>query len=551
MNLVVEQFSWPQMVGQVVTILAFFGFFVVLVLAWYHGEKGRQRVSGPELLMVAALLVVAGVALSTLGGGEEAPEPKEATAPGEGEDPRPSLAVLPLENLSPNPEDSIFASAVHADITSALGRISSLSVKGRSSVAQYRDRLPPIREIASALGVDFLLEGTAQIVGTAVKVTVQLIDGRLDEQIWEREWEGEYLPADAIRIQSEISEVVASSLRIAIAPEEEARIALIPTDDPVAYKLVDRAEYLWSQRTESEVRQAIELFDQAIERDSLYAEAYAGLASAHLILGEMEALYGDGWETGAESYRQAVDMAERSLGLDPTLSLPHGVIAMVKIALEWDWDGAEREFLAGLEQDPDQSQMHAWHAAFLAGTGRADDALRELATVQRLDPLFPWRAHGAVLVYYLIRQYDRAIEAGIEGITAYPDMTYPYGWLCSSYLASGRIEEGMEVCEEATRRDPNGDARMAIVLALRGEREAALLELEEALADHGDRGPINSGVAVVYAVLGDLDKAFPRLRRYLAQHRIGALWIRADPLLDPLRADPRWEEIMGEIGFEG
>jgi tetratricopeptide (TPR) repeat protein len=130
-------------------------------------------------------------------------------------------------------------------------------------------------------------------------------------------------------------------------------------------------------------------------------------------------------------------------------------------------------------------------------------------------------------------------------------MTYPYGWLCSSYLASGRIEEGMEVCEEATRRDPNGDARMAIVLALRGEREAALLELEEALADHGDRGPINSGVAVVYAVLGDLDKAFPRLRRYLAQHRIGALWIRADPLLDPLRADPRWEEIMGEIGFEG
>jgi TolB-like protein/tetratricopeptide (TPR) repeat protein len=551
MNLVVEQFSWPQMVGQVVTILAFFGFFVVLVLAWYHGEKGRQRVSGPELLMVAALLVVAGVALSTLGGGEEAPEPKEATAPGEGEDPRPSLAVLPLENLSPNPEDSIFASAVHADITSALGRISSLSVKGRSSVAQYRDRLPPIREIASALGVDFLLEGTAQIVGTAVKVTVQLIDGRLDEQIWEREWEGEYLPADAIRIQSEISEVVASSLRMAIAPEEEARIALIPTDDPVAYKLVDRAEYLWSQRTESEVRQAIELFDQAIERDSLYAEAYAGLASAHLILGETEAVYGDGWETGAESYRQAVDMAQRALELDPTLSRPHGVIAWAKISLDWDWDGAEREFLVGLELDPDQSQVHAWYAAFLAGMGRADDALRELATVQRLDPLLPWLAHGAVLVYYLTRQYDRAIEAGTEGITAFPGTGYPYGWLCHSYLASGRIDEGMEACGEAAKLDPNRGARMAVIWALQGEEESALQQLEEAMANARDPGRIDWAVAVVHAALGNLDEAFPRLRRYLSQNRTQALWVPADPMLDPFRADPRWEEIMVEIGFEG
>jgi tetratricopeptide (TPR) repeat protein len=292
------------------------------------------------------------------------------------------------------------------------------------------------------------------------------------------------------------------------------------------------------------------LYEEAIERDPLYAEAYAGLASAYLILGDWGADFGDDWETRAESFRQAVDMAERALELDHTLSIPHAVIAWAKMALDWDWEGAEHEFLAGLEQDPDESQVHAWYSTFLAGMGRTDDALRELATVQRLDPLSPWLASGPVVVYYLTRQYDRAIEAGIEGITAYPDRSSPYGWLCVSYLASGRIDEGMEACAEAARHDPPGRARMAVVLALRGEKEAALLELEEALATHGDPGLINWDVAVVHAVLGNLDEAFPRLRRHLILYRSYAIWVPADPMLDPFRADPRWEEILSYIGVE-
>ncbi|MFC1574871.1 tetratricopeptide repeat protein [Gemmatimonadota bacterium] len=530
-------------------VLLIVGFFITLVIAWYHGEKGRQRVSGPELLMVAALLIIAGVALTMLGRGQEAPQTVEATAPAGSGDARPSLAVLPMDNLSPDPQDAFFARGVHTDITNALGRISSLALKGRYSVDQFPERRPPIREIASALNVDFLLGGTAQIVGTAVKVTVQLIDARLDEQIWEGEWQAEYLPAEAIRIQSEIADSVASELSIAIAPEEEARIAKIPTDDPVALKLVDRAEHLWSQRTESTVQEAIELFDQAIERDPLYAEAYAGLASAYLILADWGGGYGHEWERREESFRQAQEMAERALEQDSTLSLPHGVIAWVKIAVDWDWDGAEREFLAGLERDPDQSQLHGWYSGFLAGMGRTDDALRQLAAVERLDPLSPWLANGPVVVYYLARQYNRAIEAGIEGITAYPDMISPYGWLCNSYLASGRIDEGMEACREAAERDPRGGARMAIILAHRGEREAALQELEEALANHGDRGSVNFDAAIVHAVLGNLDEAFPRLRRYITQYRSTAIWVPAEPIYDPFRADPRWEEILDYIGF--
>jgi TolB-like protein/tetratricopeptide (TPR) repeat protein len=538
-----------------VHIVLLLGLLITLVFAWYHGERGRQRVSGPELLMVAALLVIAGVALTMLGGGEEPPQAEEAPAPVETEDTRPSIAVLPLDDNSPDPQDAYIATGIHDKIISALARISSLEVKARSSVDRYRsgpdrEARPPVREIASGLGVDFLLEGTAEVVGSVVRVAVRLIDGRLDEVRWERDWHQEYLPAEAIRIQIEIAEGVASSLRVAIAPEEELQIASVPTVDPVAYRLVDRAEYLWSQRTEPEVRRAIDLFGQAIERDPHYAEAYAGLASAYLILADWGSAFGGEWETRAVSFRQALDMAERALELDPTLSLPHGVHAWARMALDWDWDGAEREFLAGLEQDPDQSQLHGWYSAFLAGMGRTDEALRELATVQRLDPLHPWLAIGPVVVYYLARQYDRAIEAGIETITAYPEMISPYQWLCSSYLASGRIDDGIQACGEAAERDNRGGARAAVVLALRGEREAARLKLEEALATHGDRGRINGDVAVVHAVLGNLDEAFPRLRRHLTLNRNIAMWVPADPMLDPFRADPRWEEILEYIGVE-
>jgi TolB-like protein/tetratricopeptide (TPR) repeat protein len=538
-----------------VHIVLLLGLLVTLVLAWYHGEKGRQRVSGPELLMVASLLVMAGVALAMLSSGEESPRAVEAPGPVETDDFRPSIAVLPLDDNSPDPQDAYIATGIHDKIISALGQISSLSVRARSSVDQYRsgpdrDARPPVREIATVLGVDFLLEGTAEVVGSAVRVAVRLIDGRLDEVLWEEDWQAEYLPAEAIRIQIDIAEGVASGLRVAIAPEEELRIASVPTNDPVAYRLVDRAGYLWSQRTEPEVREAIRLYHQAIERDSLYAEAYAGLASAYLILGDWGAAYGDDWGTRAVSFRRAQDMAERALDLDPALSLPHGVIAWAKMALDWDWDGAEREYLAGLEQDPEQSQIHGWYSGFLAGMGRSEEALRELATVQRLDPLSPWLANGSVVVYYLARQYDRAIEAGIETVALYPDMISPHEWLCESYLASGRIDEGMDACSEASKHDPPGRARMAVVSALRGEREAALKEIEEALATHGDRARINWDAAIVHAVFGDLDEAFSRLRRHFTLNRNEAWFVPADPMLDPFRTDPRWEEILRYIGYE-
>lgn len=540
-----EAWDIPAVLIRAVHVFLVFGFFITLVLAWYHGERGRQKVSGPELLMVAALLVTAGVALKTLGTGEQASQGVEVATPLEDEDSSPSIAVLPLDNLSPDPRDRFFASGVHADITSALGRISSLSVRGRSSVDQFRESRPPIREIASALGVDFLLEGTAQIVGTGVKVSVQLIDGRRDEQLWEGDWQGEYVPAEAIRIQSEIAQGVASELRVAIAPEEEARIAAVPTQDLVAYRLVDRARALWNQRTAPEIREAIDLCSQAIERDPQFVDAYVGLASAYLVLGE----YSPDRAEREEADPLAVATAEQALRLDPSLSIPHGIVAW-GLADEWDWEGAEGEFLNAIHLEPDQSQVRCWYSYFLAAMGRYEEALRELSIAQRLDPLAPWLAAGAPGVYYFARDYQRSIEVGLQTIAADPGNENVYGWVCGSYLRLGRFEESTEACEMAQESYPDW-AYDALEHAFRGEEEAALQDLARVVNAFPGSGDVYWCGAEIHAVLGDIDGALQWLRRAIEEERSFVSQLPGDPAWDVLRSDPRFEEILRETGFEG
>jgi len=182
---VIDQFAWPVGISQVVTILAFFGFFVVLVVAWYHGEKGRQWVSGPELLIIALLLLISGGVLSMLRRppGPEGPSPTESASAPESHS-NPSIAVLPFENLSPNPEDAFFAGGLQDELLTQLSKVEALKVISRTSVREYATVNKPLREIAEELGVTSLVEGSVQVLGDRLRVNVQLIDAFTDEHLW-------------------------------------------------------------------------------------------------------------------------------------------------------------------------------------------------------------------------------------------------------------------------------------------------------------------------------------------------------------------------------
>jgi TolB-like protein len=496
--------------------------------------------------MLAALLVVGGMTLSLFRGGNADSGPIQMVAPAPTGDARPSIAVLPFDNLSPSPTDAWFADGVQEDITTALSRISAIGVPARSSVARFRDGRPDSREMASLLGVAYLLEGSGRIVGTEIKVTVQLIEGRAGRHVWSEEYDAHFSVNEVIRLSSQIAQRVASEIGARLAPSEQEAIAVLPTEDLVAYRLAHRARALWNQRSEPEVREAIDLYHEAIARDSLYADAYAGLASAYMILAAHQL---EPEERGVETTR-AVVTAERASFLDPTLGIPHAVIGFVKGVFEWDWETADREFLTAIEIEPDRSQAHCWYSAFLSGMGRREEALQRLSACEELDPLSPWLLEGAPAVFYLTGEFEQAIEAGSESVGENPEDLRPHFWICFSHLMLGRIDEGMESCQAAQNFE-NDAAVMAVVHAHRGEREAALQELDRVVGIHGGSGSITWDGASVYANLGDLDEAFRWLRRAIDEDRPEAYLVPGDPRWGPLRADPRFKEILREMGVEG
>jgi TolB-like protein/DNA-binding SARP family transcriptional activator len=283
MDILSEAWGLSQGIQQGAFILLFFGFLLTLVLVWYHGEEGRQRVSGPELLIIAALLVIAGGVLSVARPSAQADDPTEFTASSIEADGRLTVAVLPFQNFSPDPEDAYFADGIHEEILSKLSRISSLRVISRSSVMQFREDRPTVPEMAALLGAEYFLEGSARIVGGLVRLTAQLIRGD-DEHVWSADYDHPLVLDSLIAVQSRIADSVAARLRTTLTEEERAEISRSPTDNLEAYELYLRGRFLWNQRTEPDMRRALGVFEEAIALDSLYALAYVGVANVYLTL---------------------------------------------------------------------------------------------------------------------------------------------------------------------------------------------------------------------------------------------------------------------------
>jgi TolB-like protein/Tfp pilus assembly protein PilF len=456
------------------------------------------------------------------------------------EDLRPSIAVLPLQNFSPAPEDAFFANGIQEDITTALASISSLSVRGRSSVEQFRDDRPSIQEMASALGVDFLLEGSARIVGGIAKVTVQLIDGRLDDHIWQGEWEVEYKLEEAIRIQGEIAQGVASRLRIEVAPEEERQIGDLPTSDLAAHRLYHEARYLWNKRSESEVRRSAELFQRAIGLDPDYAQAYVGLADAYIILVAFA------WETPAEGYPPAIAAMERALALDPALADAHVTLGGLSLWYDRDWIRAEEHFLQGLRLNPDHVFGHYWYGAFLDGMGRYEEAEAQMLLAWELDPLAPQIGAGLGHHYWAARQFDKGIDVFDRVLDLHPDFASALAGRCLTYASEGLFEEALASCRqgEAVSGLPSGAAIPALISALQGNRAQALQELARIRSIRGPGRMDPMQVARIFVALGDVDEALRLIRQARDEVRPYLHFLTYDLFFDPIRSDPRFIEIM-------
>jgi TolB-like protein/Tfp pilus assembly protein PilF len=542
----VEQFFWPQVVAQVVTVVAFFGFFLVLVLAWFHGERGRQRVRGTELLLVAGVMVVAGVVLANLPESEDGSEPLFPVA---SDDDRPSIAVLPFYNDSPDPDDAYFADGMQDEIISKLSKVSSLKVLSRSSTEQYRQARPAVLEIAEDLDVDFVLEGSARLAGSRVRLIAQLIDARQEGHVWSDEYDRSWTLDELFEVQSEVAEKIASSMKAAMTPEEITRMVADPTQNLEAYRLyILGRHYLYRRVNVGEaLDQGIGFLRQAVGLDPDFAQAHASLAYAYSSKATVYVVTPpqEWWPLWEAEAREA-------LRIDSTLAEAHYQLASFKMTIEWDWDGAEASFQRALEYAPDDAEAHQAYSWLLMVQGRIEEALWEVGRGVELEPNNARFQRRVANRLFFARRYDESAAEGRRTLELDSNQNTALWFQAWALAYAGSAELAFDAARRAAELGADSADVLGVragIHALEGDTRAAQ-NLVQALLDlSSDRWVEPYNVWAAYALLGDRDLAFEWLERSLEVRTFGNLLIGVTPWLDPVRDDPRYQAILDRIGL--
>lgn len=484
----------------------------------------RWTISGVALLVAA--IVVAWAVQS------RAPQPA----------PIRSLAVLPLENLSGDDSQEYFADGMTDELIATLGQISALRVISRTSVMAYKRARKPLPQIARELNVDAVVEGTVLRSGGQVRITAQLIDGRDDKHLWSDSYDGDL--RDTLTLQNKVARAIAEQIRINLNTQEQATLKHGKVVDPQAYEAYLKGRYFWNKRTSDNLEKAVEYFNQAIERDPNYAQAYSGLADTYALLGD--------WEYGVLAPREAFPRAKaaaiKALLLDNTLGEAHTSLAFCLDGFDWDLKSADREFRRGIELNPGYATAHHWYAWHLSLLGRNDDALAEMKRARNLDPLSLIINADLAELLLIAHFTDESIQQSRTTIEMEATFPLAHNQLALAYLQRQEHDEAIAELQKAVQLSagsPTSTANLARAFAVSGRRREALQLLGD--LKKGSRATSNaSEIAVVYAALGDNDQAMTWLEKGYEERFNPGVLLR--PGFDPLRADRRFQDIERRVG---
>jgi TolB-like protein/Tfp pilus assembly protein PilF len=547
---VLERFGGPEILVRIAIVLLGIGFLTALVLAWYHGEKGRQRVSALELGMLAVLLILAAAAVANVRrAGRQAPAteaaPTEAAAEATELPPR-SIAVLPLQNLSDRPEDRFFTDGMHEEILTQLSRIGALKVISRTSTVEYRDSPKNARVIGQELGARYLLEGGVLRVGDQVRMNFQLIDAQEDEHIWAESFDTALSVENLLAIQSQVARLVATTAEAEISTEEQARIERPPTGDLQAYEEYLRGRFFLNQRTGESMLEGLEHFRAATRLDPDYALVYAGIAESYSMLAAYGAM------TAPEALPEARQAARQALDLDPDLAEAHNVVGWIHFWYDFDWPTAEAEFRRAIRLRPGYALVHHWYAWYLTAVGRWEEALPSFERARELDPLSLIMNSGAGWAYHLSGDSEHAVEVLQRTVELDDGFPRAHWWLGEAYLGLGKVPEAISHLERAvslTDNHPQYVAPLAYALASTGQPERArgLLRTMEARAGAGPG--FEYEFALVYTGLGETDNALSALESGLEARSTFMAFVKVDPRLSSLRSEARFQAVVDAMGF--
>jgi len=457
-----------------------------------------------------------------------------------------SVAVLPLKNLSGIPEQEFFADGMTEELISNLAQLGALQrVISSTSVMRYKGTKKPLPEIARELNVDAIVEGSVMYSEQRVRITVQLIEARTDRNLWSRSYERDL--RNILSLQSELARHIAQEIKIAVTPEDQARLASARPVDPEAYQLSLRGRSYWNKRTEEGLKKAVEYFNEAIEKDPDYALAYTGLADAYNMLGSYNIL------PAHEAYPKAKEAAQKALNIDETLAEAYTSLALVKHRFEWDWFAAETDYNWAIGLNAGYATAHHWYGAFLRDMGRFDEGLAELERARELNPLSLPIVTTIASLFYYARQYDLAIERCKKAFEIDPDFHWAHAILAASYLRKSMFGEAITEFQKAVTHSGGSAAYLADLAhayVVAGKRDEAQKILEELHEQSKQRYVPHYEIALVYIALGRKDQGFEYLERAYRERSSTLVRINLDPRLDSLHSDPKYITLLEKMGLE-
>jgi TolB-like protein/DNA-binding winged helix-turn-helix (wHTH) protein/Tfp pilus assembly protein PilF len=506
-----------------------------LIEAAPKGPPYRFRLAAGAILVIATLAVLV---YSTRRG---APAPEAGDPSG-----RVMLAILPFQNLSGDPEQGYIADGLTEEMIAELGRLDStrLGVIPRTSVMAYQSTTKSVAEIARDLKVDFVLEGSVRREADRVRIVAQLIRASDQSHVWAESYDRD--SRSILSLQSEVARAIARQTRLTLSPDAEARLGRTASVHPEAYQAYLKGRFFLNQRTGSAVRKALDEFQRAIAIDPSYAHAYAGLAEAHDLL----VSYAD--VPPRDSYERGLAAAERAIALDQGLSEAYSSLGGIHASYTWNWAEAEKAHRRALQLDPSNPLARKGYSELLSIVGRHDEAVGEARRAVELDPLSLLLQSNLGIIYSRARRGPEAVQQMTQTIGMDPNYMLGHLNLGLIQAANGSYQEALVAFQHARRYSPEFGDSLGLLAYAYGKtgRLADARATGRDLQRLSSERYVSSYIHALYHLgLGEREQALTRFERAYEERSWLVALLKVDPLLDELRADPRFQALLRRMRF--
>jgi serine/threonine protein kinase/Tfp pilus assembly protein PilF len=458
-----------------------------------------------------------------------------------------SVAVLPFSNASGDPNTEYLSDGITEGIIDRLSGLPNIKVISRTSAFHYKQRAIEPQKVAKELGVDALVTGRVVQRGNDLTVSAELVDAREDKQLWGEQYSQKI--ADAASVQQEIATAISGNLRVRLTSEDKTRLAKSSATNPEAYQLYLKGRYHANQETAEELKKGIDYFQQAIEKDPVYALAYAALADSY-------AEVGISYLPPSETLPRAKAASMKALELDDTLAEAHAALATAEWFYDWDWSTSEREFKRAIELNPNSAISHVRYSQCLAMRRLFDQSIAEGKQAQQLDPLSPDILTNLGFTLVMMQQYDESIAQFRKVLDLKSNVPVVHAFTAVAFAMKGMHHQALAEYDQISDQDKAVSSETQLIAdtlgwiyAVSGRRADALKIAEEfrQLSTHAYVDFYQ--LATIYAGLGEKDEAFRLLEKGYKEHSGAMPYLAVDPFWYGMHSDPRYADLLNRIGL--